>query len=108
MNLILPTAFFLAARAIPPKDVPRVMSYVFFVGAFAALTVLYELNVGRVVFVDPTVYYWNGSNASIPPGWCIRSPPAASTVLTLTALCGAYWSGNVKDGNGAWWSLAWR
>lgn len=89
LNLILPTAFFLAARAIPPKDVPRVMSYVFFVGAFAALTVLYELNVGRVVFVDPTVYYWNGSNANIfRPGGVFGSPPAASTVLTLTALCG--------------------
>lgn len=88
LNEIQAVAFFIAARTVPARSTPDVMRFVYFAGALGALTVLYELRVGHVVFLDPSRYYWNGGGLLFRPGGIFGSPPAASTVLTLTALCG--------------------
>ncbi len=89
LTLILPVGFFLAARELSSREVRLIMNYTFFLGSIAALTVLYEFTAGQVVFADPTSYYWTGDEATIfRPGGVFGSPPAASTVLILTALCG--------------------
>jgi O-antigen ligase len=89
LNEIQPVAFFFAARVIPSRDLSKVLIFVFFVGTLGAITVLYELRAGHVLFADPTRYYWNGGESLLfRPGGIFGSPPAASTILTLTALCG--------------------
>jgi O-antigen ligase len=90
LNEIEPVAFYLAARAVRAKDVPRVMTYVFFAGGLGALSVLYEFAVGHALFIDPARYYWNAERALylFRPGGIFGSPPAAAAVLSLTALCG--------------------
>lgn len=89
MAELLPIAFYFAARSLPSSAVSRVLAFTFFAGALGAGTVLYESLVGHVLFVDPARYYWNGGETLLfRPGGIFGSPPAASTVLTLTALCG--------------------
>lgn len=84
-----PVAFFLAARSLLPRDAQKAFAFAFFLGTLGAITVLYELRLGHIVFADPARYYWNGSETNIfRPGGIFGSPPAASTVLTFTALCG--------------------
>lgn len=84
-----PLAFFLAARPLSTKAVARLLDVVFLLGTVGALSVLYEFAAGHLIFQDPSNYYWNPSNTTIfRPGGVFGSPPAAATVLTLTALCG--------------------
>ncbi len=84
-----PVAFYLAARQLTRPSVVRVMDVAFFVGMIGALSVLYEAFLGHLVFHDPATYYWNATDSTIfRPGGIFGSPPAASAVLSMTAMCG--------------------
>jgi O-antigen ligase len=86
----LPLTFFLAARSVAPRRVPRVMAFTFLAGGVGALTVLYEAVLGHLAFGQSAdTYLWNPSTSTVfRPGGIFGSPPGAATVLAMTATCG--------------------
>jgi O-antigen ligase len=89
LNELLPVAFYIAARTVDPDHQLRVLAVVAIAGALGGLTVIYEWHVGHLIFQNPSDYSWNASDTTIfRAGGIFGSPPGASTVLAVTALCG--------------------
>jgi len=86
-NSLLPAAFYLAARVLPVSKRSKALWAVLAGGAIGAATVIYELQVGHVVFLDPELYAWNQTTSTIfRPGGIFGSPPGAATTLGIAAL----------------------
>jgi O-antigen ligase len=90
LNSLLGFAFYLSGRWLERDDVDRILWVLLAGGTVAALTVMYEFWIaGHVVFADRNSYYWNAKEGLIfRPGGVLGSPPAAGTVLAMTALAG--------------------
>ena len=88
LNELLPLLFYVAMRSAGPEHSGLLMRTIAIGGALGALSVIYEWHVGHLIFQDPTDYSWNASDTTIfRPGGIFGSPPGASTVLAVTALC---------------------
>ncbi len=89
LSALTPVGFYLGARAVTPARIPRVLLVIVFAGSVGALTVLYELLRGSVVYADPTAYAWKATSSAIfRPGGIFGSPPGAATVLCFVILVG--------------------
>jgi O-antigen ligase len=89
LNYLTPLVFYGAARRFAHEADSII--WVLLVGAaLASLTVYYEfLFTHQPLFVDKTAYFWNADAGTIfRPGGVFGSPPAASTILAMTSLCG--------------------
>jgi O-antigen ligase len=89
-NFLTPIAFYPAARRFGGRYAQRIFWALLAAGAVASLTLYYEFIFSHApLFVDTTSYYWNaGGGFVFRPGGVFGSPPAAATVLAMTALCG--------------------
>ena len=88
INAMLPLAFYAYGRGLASRSTRSLAWVLTSSGAAVAMTVLFEYFIAhRPLFIDPTTYLWNAKGGLIfRPGGVFGSPPAAATVLAMTAL----------------------
>lgn len=89
VNFLTPIAFYPAGRRLAHKA-DSILWILFVGGAVASLTVYYEFFIThKPLFADKNAYLWSeGVGTIFRPGGVFGSPPAAATILAMTALCG--------------------
>jgi O-antigen ligase len=102
LYILMPAAFYLAARALPHRLHRRVVATAVAAITLGAVTVVAERVVGHVLFQDPQSYSWVPSNGGIfRPGGIYGSPPAASLALAIGVLLAGSLRGVARRGERA-------
>lgn len=88
-----PLGFYIGARTVPAARARFVILAMLGAATVGAITVLYEVTRGHVIFTNPQTYgLWAGGSGFVfRPGGVFGNPPQAATTLGFVVVLGVAW-----------------